>query len=185
LSGSNDGNEHEKARTDACPPRGEARTKKNGLHDVRSFFCTYRTWVKSADKLQAGKHASHAFTWYFDYNTRDLQYDCSALLETQTTAFVKEIRPAGTQIDNLRAPISVFLETRALGAIIRVRYAGGTTDDASAAVGAKVAFIAYSHQSFWPHVRIANWTFTIALFTETTDCDSWLAPAHNQIGMML
>lgn len=127
----------------------------------------------------------HAFTWYFDYNTRDLQYDCSALLETQTTAFVKEIRPAGTQIDNLRAPISVFLETRALGAIIRVRYAGGTTDDASAAVGAKVAFIAYSHQSFWPHVRIANWTFTIALFTETTDCDSWLAPAHNQIGMML
>lgn len=56
----------------------------------------------------------------------------------------------------------VFFLKGAFLAIIRIRDANATANDASSSIGTIIAFVAYSHQGGWSYVAIAYHTFTIA-----------------------
>lgn len=57
---------------------------------------------------------------------------------------VEQIRPRTSQIDDLRASVSVFLESRALEAVESVRNAFATADHAFVLIVSEGAFVADS-----------------------------------------
>lgn len=76
--------------------------------------------------------------------------------------FIKQIFTAGTQIDNLRTPITVVFQTCAFEAVERITDAFLTTDEAFIAVVSERAFVACSHECRGANVRVANDAFAIA-----------------------
>jgi hypothetical protein len=58
-----------------------------------------------------------------------------------------------------------------------------TTNNALVLVIAKTAFVADSYQGCWPDVGIANWAFTVAFIAETSNRNTGLFAAHNQISV--
>ena len=60
----------------------------------------------------------------------------------------------------------IFFQYGTLTAIISIRNTRTTTNHTSALIRAVVTLIAYSNQGWWPNVRVANHTFSIAFFTQ-------------------
>jgi len=108
-----------------------------------------------------------------------------ALFEPQFTPFVEEVGTTGSEIDNLGATVAVLLQSRTLGAVVSVGYPWRATDDAPAAVGTKVAFVANADEGFGSDVGVADRTLSVALLAETADGNTGLPTAHYQIGVML
>jgi len=75
-----------------------------------------------------------------------------ALLEPKTTSFVEQVSPTSTEIDDLRTAITVFLQARALCAVIRVRDPWRSADDTAPTVRAEITFVADPHESLWTDV---------------------------------
>lgn len=57
-------------------------------------------------------------------------------------------------------------------------------DNAAAAVGPKVALITDVHQRRRAHIRVTNRAFSVALFAQTTNRDSWRLSAEKQVGVV-
>ncbi|KAI0999156.1 hypothetical protein K3495_g9042 [Podosphaera aphanis] len=94
---------------------------------------------------------------------------------------VEQVSPRAAQIDNLRTPIAVFLETRALEAVERVADPLTSADDALVLVVAEGTFVADAHQGGGPHVGVAHWTLAVTLIAKAPDGNSGLLTAHDKV----
>lgn len=63
----------------------------------------------------------------------------------------------------------ILLLNGAFLAVVRVRHSGATADDASTLVRTVVALVADSDQRTGTHVRIADYTLSVALFAQATN----------------
>lgn len=97
---------------------------------------------------------------------------------------VKQIRPRRTQIDDLGAPIAVFLQARAFEAVEGVRDALAAAHDALVLIIAEGTFVADSGEGRGANVGIANGAFAVAFIAEAADGDSCLLATHDEIWMM-
>lgn len=107
-----------------------------------------------------------------------------SLVVPEILLLVEQISPTTAQIDNLRAAIPILLQTCALEAVESIRDSFAAANDALVLVIAERAFVADAGESCWTHIRVADGAFAVALVTETTDRNSGLLAAHNEIGMM-
>lgn len=102
----------------------------------------------------------------------------------KTLLLIKQIRPRAPQIDNLRTPVSVLLQARALKAVERVADALAAAHDAFVLVVAEGALVADAHERRGPHVRVTHGTLAVALVAEAADRDARLLAAHYEVGVM-
>jgi hypothetical protein len=91
---------------------------------------------------------------------------------------VKQIGPRTAQIDNLRTPIPILLQTRTLKAVKRVRDALAAAHDALVLVVAEGAFVADAGERGGAHVGVADGALAVAFVAEAADGDAGLLAAH-------
>jgi len=108
-----------------------------------------------------------------------------ALLEPKPPSLIEQVCPTCAQVHDLGAPITVFLQSRAFGTVIRVGDTRGAANNAPTAVGTKITFVTDADKCLRPNVRVADWAFSVALLAQAADSNTRLSPAHNQIGMVL
>jgi len=108
----------------------------------------------------------------------------SPLLEAVFFAFIEEICLRAPQIDNLWATISILLLDGALLTVIGIRDSRASTDHTAPLVRAIITLIAYAHQSAGTHVGVTDHTFAITFFTQSSDGNTSLLAAKDQIRMM-
>lgn len=94
---------------------------------------------------------------------------------------IKQIRPTTPQINNLRTPIAVLLEPRALKAVKRIADALATAHDALVLVVAEGALVADARQCGRAHVGVAHGAFAVAFVAETADGYTALFAAHYEV----
>ena len=97
---------------------------------------------------------------------------------------VEQIRPRTTQVYNLRAPISVLLQARALEAVECIRNAFTAANDALVLVVAEGALVADAHEGGGSHVGVADGAFAVAFVAEAADGDAAGLATHDEIGVM-
>jgi hypothetical protein len=97
---------------------------------------------------------------------------------------VEQVRPTAAQVYNLRTPVSVLLQARALEAVEGVADALAAAHDTLVLIVAEGALVADAHQRRRSDVRVADWTFAVALVAETADGDAGLLAAHYEIGVV-
>jgi hypothetical protein len=102
----------------------------------------------------------------------------------QLPPLIKQIRPRTPQINNLRTPIPILLQPRAIRTIIRITNPDAAADNALARVIAKGAFVADAHLRCWAHVAVADGAAAVVALAEAADADSCLAAAHDEIGVV-
>lgn len=115
------------------------------------------------------------------------------LFESIFLPFVEQIGLGTAQVNNFRTSVSlqmtskiiqlnsglrkmksadisyIFLLNRALFAVVCIRHARSTANDASALIRAVVAFITNSYQCARAHIGVANDTFAIAFLAQTSN----------------
>lgn len=91
---------------------------------------------------------------------------------------IEQIRPRTTKVDNLRTPVSVLLQPRALEAIEGVRDAFSTAHHALVLIVAKRALVADADERGRAHVAVAHGTFAVAFVAQTSDSYAGLLAAH-------
>ena len=94
---------------------------------------------------------------------------------------IKQIRPTAPQINNLRAPISIFLQPRTLKAIKCVRDALTTTDDTFVLIITEGTFVADADERGGADVAVADRAFAVAFVAETAHGYAGLFAAHDEI----
>ena len=105
----------------------------------------------------------------------------NASMVSKTFLLIEQVCPTTTEIDDLRAAVSILLQSGALEAI------KGITDSFSSAnytfvlIISKRAFVAYADERCWAHVAIAHRTLPIALVAQTADRYAGLFAAHDQV----
>lgn len=108
----------------------------------------------------------------------------SPLLEAVLFAFIEEIGLRAPQVDNLWATISILLLDGALLTIIGIRDSRASTYHTAPLVRAIITLITYAHQSAGTHVGVTDHTLAITFFTQSSDGNTSLLAAENQIRMM-
>lgn len=88
------------------------------------------------------------------------------------------ICPRTPQIYNLRASITVLLQSRALKAVERVRDALAAAHNALVLVVSETALVTDAHEGRGPHVGIADGALAVALVAEPTYSYAGLFAAH-------
>jgi len=109
---------------------------------------------------------------------------CLASMIPEILLLIKQIRPRTSQIYNLRTPIPVFLEPRALEAVEGVAYPLAAAHDTLVLVVAEAALVADAYDCSRAHVGVADRAFAIALVAESADGDAGSLTAHDQVGVM-
>lgn len=109
---------------------------------------------------------------------------CFFLLIPEIFLLVKQVRPRTTQIYNLRAPISIFFQSRTLEAVERIRDPFAAADDTFVLIVAEAAFVADADEGGGAHVGVAYWAFAVAFVAEAADGDAGLLAAHDEIRVM-
>ena len=94
---------------------------------------------------------------------------------------VKQIRPRTPQIDNLRAPIPILLQTRAFEAVKGIADAFAATHNTFVLIVAEAALVADARDGSGPDVRVAHGAFPVAFVAETADGDARCFAAHDEI----
>jgi hypothetical protein len=97
---------------------------------------------------------------------------------------VEQICPRTAQVYDLRAPISVLFQSRALEAVESDGDSFTAADDALVLVIAEGALVANAHKRGGSHVGVAYGTFAVALVAEAADGDAACFAAHDEIGVM-
>jgi hypothetical protein len=97
---------------------------------------------------------------------------------------VEQIRPAASQIDDLRTSIPVLLKPSTFKAVEGIADPFPTTYDAFVLVIAEAAFVADAHKGCGTHVGVTDRAFAIAFVAETTHRDAGSFAAHYQIGVV-
>ena len=103
---------------------------------------------------------------------------------SEVLLLVEQIRPRTAQIDNLRTPVPVLLQSRALEAVESVADALATAHDALVLIVAKAALVADTGDGGGTHVGVANRALAIAFVAKPADGDARGFAAHDEIGMM-
>ena len=91
---------------------------------------------------------------------------------------IKQIRPTTPQIHNLRTPVPILLEPRALEAIKSVADPLAAAHDAFVLVVAEAALVADAHERGGAHVRVAHGAFAVAFVAEAAQGDAGGFAAH-------
>ncbi|KAJ4983215.1 peroxin 26 [Stagonosporopsis vannaccii] len=94
---------------------------------------------------------------------------------------VEQVRPATAQVHNLRTPVPVLLEARALEAVEGVADALAAAHDALVLVVAEGALVADAGEGGGAHVRVAHGALAVALVAEAADGYAGLLAAHDQV----
>lgn len=108
----------------------------------------------------------------------------SSLLETIFLPFIKQISFCTAKINNLWASVSIFFLHSTLFAVICIWNSWAAANNTSSLIWSIVAFITDSNQGAWPYIGITDYTFSITLFTQTTNCNTRLLSTEDQIWMM-
>ncbi|KAF5550874.1 peroxin 26 [Fusarium mexicanum] len=85
------------------------------------------------------------------------------------------------EVYNLRTSVAILFKASTFKTVERVRDALTTAHNAFILVVAEATFVTNAHERRGPNVGVANWAFTIALVTETTDGNTGLFATHNKI----
>jgi hypothetical protein len=93
----------------------------------------------------------------------------------------EQIRPTTAEVYDLRATISILLQSCAFEAVECVRDALAAAHDTLVLIIAKGTLIANPHERRWAHVRITDRAFPVAFVAKTADGDAGLLAAHNEI----
>jgi hypothetical protein len=94
---------------------------------------------------------------------------------------VEQIGPGAAQIDNLRTPIAVLFQARALETVEGVADALAAAHDALVLVVAERALVADAREGCRAHVRVAHGAFAVAFVAESADGDAGLFAAHDKV----
>ena len=94
---------------------------------------------------------------------------------------IKQIRPRTPQINNLRTPIPILFQSRALKAVERIRYSFTSTYDALVLIVAEGAFVADAREGRGPHVGVADGALAVAFVAEAADGDAGGLAAHDEV----
>jgi hypothetical protein len=94
---------------------------------------------------------------------------------------VKQVRPRAAQIDNLRTPVAVLLQARALKAVEGVGDAFAAAHDALVLVVAEGALVADARERRGAHVGVAHGAFAVAFVAQAADGDAGLLSAHDEV----
>lgn len=97
---------------------------------------------------------------------------------------VEEICPRTSQIYNLGTAIPILFQSRAFKTVERITDPFATAHDALVLIVSEGAFVADAHESRWTHVGVAHGAFAIAFIAESSDRDTRLLTAHNEIGVV-
>lgn len=97
---------------------------------------------------------------------------------------VEQIRPRASQIDNLRAAISILFESCTLKTVKGVGYSFSSADNTFVLVVAEGTFVADANEGCGTDVGIADGTFAVTFVAETAERDARGLAAHSQVGMM-
>ena len=100
---------------------------------------------------------------------------------TEAFPFVKHVEPRTANVDNLGAAVTIPFEHGAFPAVIGVRVAGSTADDAAALEIAKVAFIADVDFGSRPHISVTENTLAVALLTQSPNSYRVIRYIHTHI----
>ena len=96
---------------------------------------------------------------------------------------IKQIRPTTAQIYNLRTPIPILLQPRALKAIECIRYTFATAHDTLVLVVTERAFVANADEGCGSDVGVADGAFTVTFVAEAADGDASLFAAHYKVAV--
>ncbi|EZF95620.1 hypothetical protein H113_04067 [Trichophyton rubrum MR1459] len=96
----------------------------------------------------------------------------------------EQIGPRAAQVDNLRTPIPILLQSGTFETVERVTDPFPATYNAFVLEVAKGAFIAHAHQSRRPHIGVADGTFAVTFVAQAPDSNAGLLSAHNEIWVM-
>nr|POF05924.1 hypothetical protein CFP56_53311 [Quercus suber] len=105
----------------------------------------------------------------------------STSLIAKSFLLIKQIRPRTAQIDDLRTPVPIFLQPRALEAVESVGDAVAAADHAFVLIVAETAFVADAYLRRRAHIRIADGAFAVAFVAESSERDARGFAAHDQI----
>lgn len=97
---------------------------------------------------------------------------------------VEQIRPAASQIDNLRTSIPVLLKPCTFEAVEGIADPLSSAHDAFVLVVAEAALVADAHKGCRTHVGVTDRAFAIAFVAETTHRDAGRFAAHYEIGVV-
>jgi len=97
---------------------------------------------------------------------------------------IKQIRPGRTQVNNLRTPIAILLESRTLEAVEGVADPFAAAHDAFVLVVAETALVANAYHCCGPDVGVAYRAFAVAFVAEAADCYAGGFAAHHEIGVV-
>jgi len=106
------------------------------------------------------------------------------LLIPKILLLIKQIRPRTPQINNLRTPIPILLQPRALETVESVTDPLAAADDAFVLVIAEGALVADARERRGPHVGVADGAFAIAFVAEAADGDAGGFAAHDEVGVV-
>lgn len=101
-----------------------------------------------------------------------------SLMIPEILLLVKQIRPRTPQVDDLRTPVPVLLEARALEAVERVRYPLAAADHALVLIVAEGALVADPHEGGGAYVRVAYGALAVTFVAEPADGYAWLLATH-------
>ena len=106
------------------------------------------------------------------------------LFEAVLLALVPQVGFRGAQIDYFGTTVTVFLHLNTFFAVVSIRNTFSTADDTPALERAKIALVANLDQCAWSHVAVTDDALAITLLAKSTDSDTWLLSAKNQVWMM-
>ena len=92
---------------------------------------------------------------------------------------VEEICSGASKVDDLRAPVSVLLQSGTFEAVKGVADPFATANDTFILIVSKGTFVAYSNKCCWTYIAVANRAFTVAFVAETPDGYPRLFSAHD------
>lgn len=102
----------------------------------------------------------------------------------ETFLLIEQICSRTAQIDNLRTPVAVFLQSRAFKAIECITDSLTAAHNTLVLVVTEGAFVADTHEGSWAYVGITHGAFAIAFVTQAADGDTGLLAAHDEIGVV-
>lgn len=103
---------------------------------------------------------------------------------SEVLLLIKQICSTRSEIYDLWTSISILLQPRTFKTVECVRYAFSAAYYTLVLVISKAAFVTDPYEGCRSDVGIADRAFTIAFVAQTSDSNTCLLAAHNEIGMM-
>jgi hypothetical protein len=102
----------------------------------------------------------------------------------KTFLLIEQVGSRTSQIDNLRAPVSILLKARTFKAVECITDSLTATDHTLVLVVSEGAFITDANEGCGTNVGITHGAFSVTLVAKSADGDAGLLAAHNKIGVV-